>query len=256
MIPSIIHYCWFGDAPFSRVNLDCFDSWNKFLPSYKFYFWNLDNIQSDSDFVIKAIEKRKWAFLSDYIRLKVLYEYGGIYLDTDMLLLKPLDDLLHQDFFIGCEQEALVNGGIIGCTRNNKFIFENICFYEGDFDWSSIKSIPQVLTFFLRKRGFTSCQVPMKIENLAIFPPEYFYPCPFPSIRSYKSYITKESYAVHLWESSWLSEEQLFATLSFKRGFKLAFDKILIKPFRPVSYYLYLFKQLLRWAYHYFLIRK
>lgn len=92
---KIIHYCWFGGNEKSQIIKKCINSWKKYMPEYKIMEWNEKNIDlSFSPFVIEAYKNKKWAFVSDVIRLKVLYEYGGIYLDTDVELYESLDDLL------------------------------------------------------------------------------------------------------------------------------------------------------------------
>src|SRR5690606_8141901 len=99
MLPKKIHYCWFGKKPIPKILKYCIDSWKTQLPDYQFFLWNEGNTAFDCEFINKAYDDKNWAFVSDYVRLKVVYEYGGIYLDTDMLLLKSLDNFLDNECF-------------------------------------------------------------------------------------------------------------------------------------------------------------
>ena len=106
-IPKIIHYCWFGGGPISPENRKCMESWKKYCPDYKIIEWNEQNFDiSKNRYAQQAYEAKRYAFVSDYVRLAVLYEYGGIYLDTDVELVRPLDELLEHKGFIGMEHSA------------------------------------------------------------------------------------------------------------------------------------------------------
>ena len=112
MTNKTIHYCWFGKNPKSKLILKCIDSWRKHCPDYEIKEWNEENFDVNCcDYVREAYEAKKWAFVSDYCRFYVLYNYGGIYLDTDVELLKPLD-ILSEDF-VGFENQNRVNSGLI-----------------------------------------------------------------------------------------------------------------------------------------------
>ena len=106
-IPKIIHYCWFGGGSISAESQKCMESWKKYCPDYKIIEWNEQNFDiSTNRYAQQAYEAKKYAFVSDYVRLAVLYEYGGIYLDTDVELVRPLDELLEYKGFIGMERSA------------------------------------------------------------------------------------------------------------------------------------------------------
>ena len=102
MIPKIIHYCWFGRGEKTPSMLKCIESWKRFCPDYEIKEWNEDNFDVECiPFVKAAYDAKKWAFVSDYARLRIIWEKGGIYLDTDVELLKSLDDLLVLDAYMG-----------------------------------------------------------------------------------------------------------------------------------------------------------
>ena len=104
MIPKVIHYCWFGKKPLPPLAVNCIDSWKKFCPDYEIIEWNEKNFDINSNtYVREAYENKKWAFVSDYVQLYALYNYGGIYMDTDVQVLKPLDAFLNDQAFSGFE---------------------------------------------------------------------------------------------------------------------------------------------------------
>ena len=106
---KIIHYCWFGPKPLPKLAKKCIASWEKFLPDYEIKLWSENNVDlNECDFIKEAYEQKKWAFVADYVRTKALYEYGGIYMDTDMEITKPVDDLLTEDFVIGVEDSGYI----------------------------------------------------------------------------------------------------------------------------------------------------
>ena len=120
-IPKIIHYCWFGDKMPKKIKQNI-NKWKKIMPDYEFKEWNEQNFNCDSnDFVEQAYKNKKWAFVADYARLKALYEYGGIYLDTDVEILKAFDDLLNEKKFIISHESAvsLCTAVMISPKENN-----------------------------------------------------------------------------------------------------------------------------------------
>ena len=122
-IPKIIHYCWFGGNPKSEKINRCMESWRKHLPDYEIIEWNESNCDIDgSKFASSAYKAKKWAFVADYFRFKALYDHGGIYLDTDMLLHKPLDDFLQYDAFFAMECFEWVSGGVVGAITSCEVI--------------------------------------------------------------------------------------------------------------------------------------
>ena len=248
-IPKIIHYCWFGPKEPSKAIQKCIDTWHEKLPEYEFYKWSEDNTSFDNAFVASCYKQKKWAFVSDYIRLKKLYDYGGIYLDTDMYLLKSLNKLLNQQCFFGSENEMYISCGIIGATKQHPFILKCLEKYQDlkipkDNRWYKI-TIPQMITeqfkeIYSIQPNFNTLVIH---ENIVIYPKEYFYPYPNKKesidIEEIKKYATEKTLAIHLWESSWMkpSEFELIKnrkyftamkTIILKTSFNKIFTKIYI----------------------------
>lgn len=240
MIPKVIHYCWFGGKRKPKLIRDCIDSWKTFLPDYDIIEWNEENSDLSSKFVSEAYSLKKWAFVADYIRLKVLYERGGIYLDTDMLVLKTFDDLLQYKCFFGAEDLEFISCGIIGAEKKNIFIEKCIDFYSEScfFDKKKIhlNTIPRIVTKIFNDRyNFNGVFEEFIInDDLAIFPPVFFYPFPFNQskiIKEYEKFIKKESYAVHLWNSSWIeySEFYYLRERKYQKGMAIVLRKLFVE---------------------------
>ena len=130
MIPKIIHYCWFGGASTPPELQKCLDTWKTKLSDYTIICWNENNCSFlENDFVKQAYAERKWAFVSDFYRLKALYDVGGIYLDTDVMVHKDFDSLLNHSAFLGFNYDCTVGTAVIGAEPNNKFIGEVLQMY-------------------------------------------------------------------------------------------------------------------------------
>src|SRR5690606_26051366 len=149
-IPKIIHYCWYGDKPFPKMLQYCIDSWKKHLPDYEFMLWNEDNTECDCNFIRKAYAEKKWAFVSDYVRLKAVFDHGGFYMDTDMLLVKPLDDFLDNQCFFVAEHPKSIGVGIFGAIHQNNFI--GLCLESYRKEDAELLPIPKIVSnIFLQK---------------------------------------------------------------------------------------------------------
>lgn len=230
MIPKIIHYCWFGKGKKSKLILDCLASWKDILSDYEIIEWNESNTNLSHHFIKDAYSKKEWAFVSDYIRLEKLYEYGGVYLDTDMLMLKNINKFLKNECFFGAENTDSISAGIIGAKPKNNFIKNILLYYNSlKFNFKDTKShtIPFIITkIFREKNNFNSrFESIIEINNIKIYPIDYFYPISYHDRRdiiNFKNYITKNTCAVHLWNSSWIeqSEFDYLRQRKYKKGFR------------------------------------
>ena len=219
MIPKKIHYCWFGGNPLPKEAIKCIESWKKFCPDYEIIEWNESNYDLNKNEYVKfTYENKKFAFLSDYVRLDIIYNEGGIYLDTDVELLKSLDDLLEHDGYIGMEQVGTINTGQgFGAIKGHPFVKANKEFYEhckfkdeyGEF----IRNIcVPITTNILKEKGLRDVNEIQDVYSMKIFPVEYF--CP-KVIGTNKIIITKNTYSIHHFESSWKSNSRFFRKIGY-----------------------------------------
>lgn len=208
MIPKIIHYCWFGKNEKPKLSKKCIDSWKKYCPDFEIIEWNEDNFDINTNEYCKEMYKnKKWAFLTDYIRLKVVNQYGGIYLDTDVELLKPIDELLSHDAYIGLEANISLNTGLgFGSHPNNELLQKNIEYYESLKSFDDIKTCPIITTEIFKKEGYNpNSSIIDNFKGITIYPSEYFAPIDF---ISGKSNITDKTISIHHYAASWFNKEQ------------------------------------------------
>ena len=214
MIPKIIHYCWLGRAPKPETVMKCIDSWKKYSPDYKIIEWNEDNLDiCMNTYTRQAYEEKAWAFVSDYLRLLIVYSNGGIYLDTDVQMIKPFDPLLSLKAFAGFENNEHVALGLgfgaeKGCTflKMHMKLYENLSFVLEDGSLNRTPS-PQYATQLLKEHGLKKCDGRIQeVCGVTIFPPEYF--CPR-SFETGLTKITKNTYSIHQFDGSWCTTEEL-----------------------------------------------
>lgn len=205
-IPRTIHYFWFGKKQKSELIERCISSWKRYSPGYEIIEWNEDSFDVySSRYSAQAYESGKYAFVSDFARLKVLYEYGGFYLDTDVELLKCLDELRNQEAFMGFEPGNLVSPGcIIGAQARNEFIGEMLDMYRSlSFrynDHFNLTTIGEYATALLLKKGLKLNGQYQRLPGINIYPIETF--CP----RDHNTgalNITAGTYSIHHFDGSW-----------------------------------------------------
>ncbi|MFK7831980.1 MAG: glycosyltransferase family 32 protein [Winogradskyella sp.] len=230
MIPKVIHYCWFGKNPMSKVILKCIESWKFNLPDFELKLWNETNFEFTHPFVKKAYEDKKWAFVSDYVRLKVLYDYGGVYLDTDMLVLRDFTELLDHQCFVGIESDRYISCGVIGAQKGHSYITNCLRYYDkvdvlNPIDYK-VLIIPKIFTSVFKAHYNNSEKLSAKrYDDIVVCDVNSFYPYPNPNpnVRrkdnEYLQYITEASFAVHLWDRSWIGFSE-FELIRQKRYFK------------------------------------
>lgn len=207
MIPKKIHYCWYGNAQKSDLVKKCLETWQKNFPDYEIIEWNESNsdIENSCDFVKQAYKEKKWAYVSDYFRLKALVEYGGIYLDTDVEVIKPFDDLSDRyDFFCCFESEGFLCTAVIGCCKGCGIISHFLETYQTRV----FAEIPNSKLFYelLLDSNKFNINEELKLEdNSVILPVEYFSPKDF-----YTKHIniTDNTYAIHHFDGTWKNKKR------------------------------------------------
>ena len=214
MIEKKIHYVWMGKGQKPDLVLKCIKSWEKYLYDFEIIEWNEENFDIESNrFVKQAYDNKKWAFVSDYVRLFALYNYGGVYLDTDMEMLKPIDRLLDHSGFSGFESTKYIPTGIMGVQKGHPWIKELLKDYEGKTfikDNGSLDLTPNVVNITRKTTELYGLKLNnqyQKLEdNLHIYPKEFFCPSDYgDNINQIQKKITSNSYCVHHYNGSWLS---------------------------------------------------
>jgi hypothetical protein len=197
MIPKKIHYCWFGNQEKDKLIRTCLDTWKEKLPGYEIIEWNEKNypIENSSLYVQNMYKKKRWAFVSDYARLDILYTHGGIYLDTDMYVLQSLDVFLKNTCFLGKESAEYINAAIMGSVPYDPFIKKCKEIYDNTVD--IFKPIPTIITDLYNKKDNT-------FDTVTLYETSFFYPFSAKNISRFDpTHPPKDAYTVHMWNYSW-----------------------------------------------------
>ena len=213
MIPKVIHYCWFGKNKKPKKITNCIKSWKKYLPDYDIICWDESNCDvAENKYVKEAYDNKKWAFVADYFRAKVLFLFGGIYLDTDMKMIKNIDFALSNHGFCGLANPGIVSMGLLGFEKGNPLIKKHFESYKdrtfikanGDFDLkTNVTSFSNDLINF----GLGKDDKFYDLGLITIYPTEYFYPTDFDGTRSN---FTDNTCSVHLHLATWLPPYKRF----------------------------------------------
>lgn len=209
-IPKIIHYIWIGDNEIPDRLKKCVNSWKEFCPDYEIICWNEKNYDfSKNKYMKQAYNAKKWGFAPDYARLDILYNNGGIYLDTDVLLLKSLDDLLYQDAFASVEKWNIINpGGGIGSIKNGDAVLAMLEFRD-EYDFINSDGSYNLLTtgfydtWAMQKYGYKVNGEYQKVLGMSIYPYDYFHPYDYMSGTLQKS---ENTYGIHCFNGGWLDD--------------------------------------------------
>lgn len=212
MIPKIIHYCWFGGNPKSKLIKKCMKSWKKYCPDYEIIEWNESNFDLNCcDYVKEAFEAKKWAFVSDYVRIWALNQYGGIYLDTDVEIKKNLDCFLVHSAFTGFERKEFPFTAVFGCEKGysltqtiiNSYAIRHFILQDNSFDLTT--NTETITKLLIEKYNIKLDNSKQQFnDGLVVYPNDYF--CP----KSYDDnivYSTENTYAIHWFNASWQSAE-------------------------------------------------
>lgn len=212
MIPKVIHYCWFGRNPLPPLAKKCIASWKKYLPDYEIKEWNEDNFDLDMyPYVREAYDNRKFAFVTDVVRLYALYNEGGIYMDTDVEVLKSLDPFLHHTAFSGFESETLIPTGIMASEKGGKWAKDNLDYYnnrhfllsDGNLDLTTNVT---TITNYMLNHGLRQDNTFQDFPNLITFYPKDFF-CPI-NVKTLILQKTPNTVCIHHFAGSWKSESE------------------------------------------------
>ncbi len=229
MIPKIIHYCWFGRGPLPELAQKCIASWKKYLPDYEIKEWNEDNFDVNViPYTMEAYAQKKYAFVSDYARFRVLYKYGGIYFDTDVEVIKPFDDIIAKGNFMGFELDPdgenspkkyapryafSVNPGVgLGMAKGHPFVKKMLDYYATlHFDTNELnpwyQTIVSYTTLCLMEDGLKNVPGIQQVGDITVYPHEYFSPI---NMVSGRLHVTSNTYSIHRYMGSWDDRKKTF----------------------------------------------
>lgn len=211
MIPKIIHYCWFGGNPLPKSAKKCIRSWEKFFPDFEIKEWNEQNFNVNCiRYTKEAYERKKYAFVSDYARFYILYQFGGLYFDTDVEVIKPMDDLIAKGAFMGIEKDADKVGVAAGlglAAEPNMAIYKKIIDHYKQESFVNEKgeqnpgTVVKHITDLLVQHNFILKDEIQHVANIWIYPNEYFNPL---EDATGKLNITSNTRSIHWYSKTWV----------------------------------------------------
>lgn len=218
-IPKVIHYCWFGGNPLPELAVRCIDSWKKYCPGYEIKEWNETNFDINCcRYIRQAYEKKRWAFVSDYARFKILYDNGGLYFDTDVELIKPVDDLIAIGSFMGAEVGAIASKELVAAPGLGLAAAPGLGLYKEILDYydkcsfvdemgedTILDTVVTRTTRILKAHGYKGDGNVEEVCGITIYPPDYFCPKNF---RNGELIITENTRSIHHYTASWLNKRE------------------------------------------------
>lgn len=223
MIPKIIHYCWFGRNPLPDSAKKCIASWKKFFPDYEIREWNEDTYDiAKIPYIREAYKAKKYAFVSDYARFDILYNVGGVYFDTDVEVIRPMDDILEKGAFMGCEIDGkdpddpadnamiAVAPGLGLAAEKGHPLYQKILDYYADQHFlvdgaMNTETVVSHVTRVLFSEGLENKKGIQTVAGITVYPKEYFNP------RNNNTGVmtkTKNTRAIHWYSMTWLSKKE------------------------------------------------
>lgn len=230
MIPKVIHYCWFGGNPLPESTVRYMESWKKYCPDYEIKEWNESNFDVHCNaFISEAYKAKRWAFVSDVARMYIIVNNGGVYFDTDVEIIKPIDPLMEYEAFTAFESKYQIGMGILGCVKGQPMFAELLDHYEkvhfkktdGTYDTSVIGRRFKNLCL---NHGFIPNNTLQTVNGLTILPKDFFYPSD-PVTKEFK--ITENTYTIHYYDASWVSPVDVYGRTQQNKY------KFIPKRFRP-----------------------
>ncbi len=222
MIPKKIHYCWFGGNPLPELALKCIESWKKYCPDYEIIEWSENNFDINCcDYIKEAYEAKKWAFVSDYARFKILYEHGGLYFDTDVEVIQPLDELIARGNFMGNESDTklAINPGLGVAVEKKCPLYKELLesystrHFRNTDGTLNEKTVVDYTTEILVQHGLKNKNTIQLVAGVYIYPKEYFCPMDYTTA---EIKLTQSTFSIHHYTASWYDNKQKYA-LDIKR---------------------------------------
>ena len=231
-IPKTIYYCWFGGEKPQSV-LECISNWQEKLPNYQIIEINecnkeLFDVEKEcqKNLWFRTVwENKMWAYVADYSRLKVLYEKGGVYFDTDITVEKDITELLEKNkLVVGWEDSKSINFAVVITNEHNPIIKEMLEFYDDEIWHSNIYTIPHISTKIIRKNyNLKSSDNITENNDILVLPPKYFYPLPI-GLKEAKEFVNNNTYTIHWWNASWTKSN---IDYFMRNKHKIPLDKLL-----------------------------
>jgi len=222
MIPKKIHFCWLSNDPYPNIINKCINSWNKILPDYEFIIWDTKSFDVEKNtWVRQAVESKKYAFAADYIRLYAIYNFGGIYLDSDVEVLKSFNNLLHLPYFIGSEGDGNIEAAVFGANKKCDWIGDCLKYYnkksfikkDGSYETLTLPNImmnqisKSKVIHEISSYDLNTLKNEYSKNKLIMFNQDLF------CAKNYATGViktTKRTYSIHHFQGSWLSRKQKF----------------------------------------------
>ncbi|WP_207435237.1 glycosyltransferase [Sabulibacter ruber] len=237
MLPKIIHYCWFGDLEVPDPYFSYIEEWKTLHPDWKIMRWDNKTFSDNTTYFTNTLRNKKWANASNYARLKVLYEFGGIYLDTDIKLVKPLHSLQEHECFLGFEEESnedrtfSINNAVIGAVPSHPFTEKCLNKILSNFDGleNANESSPKLTTeILIEEYGLSQYGHQQLADGIILFEKEAFYPIPWNQAKKtadYSKYISPVTYAVHMWGRSWFTRKMMLTMIDELQAWTIEQEK-------------------------------
>lgn len=211
MIPKIIHYCWFGPKEMPEQEKKYLESWKKYCPDYKLMCWSEDTFDITSNLYVKeAYENRKYAFVTDYVRLYAMYNYGGIYMDTDVEVCKNMDELLQYPAFSGFESDNKIPTGTMGAEKGNPWIglllkdYESIRFIRPNGTLDMVTNTERITSTTLQNYSIKLEGIQLQTDDFVMLPFEYLCAKDWQTDKIIR---TDNTYTIHHFANSWQSNK-------------------------------------------------